>query len=115
MKTEIKILANNILYSNWSSDEFSFNDIKENLEKILLYLQKYPLQKYIENIKESVADWETADKKWIIPNWYPRVQKTSIKKYAIIVKRPLCHNHKDAYCELKSFYTFEEALKWVNE
>ncbi|NKQ38431.1 MAG: hypothetical protein HF967_02955 [Methanosarcinales archaeon] len=115
MNLQIKILAGNTLYSYWDNSKLKFDDIKTNLEHILLYLETYPLEKYIEDISQTDANWKKADKEWILPIWYPKVQKTNLKKYAIIVAKPIKHYHKDENCELKSFYTFDEALNWINE
>jgi len=84
MNLQIKILAGNTLYSNWASSKMQFADIKNNLNLILSYLESYPIEKYIEDISLTNANWEKADKEWILPIWYPKVLNTNLKKYAIM-------------------------------
>lgn len=112
MKAKFKILPGNVLFTIWANDTINIIEVKEIMEKMLIYIEKYGLIKYIDDISKCEVNWEEADK-WIIGDWYERALTMGVVKNALIVKKGVDMNHIDDQCEIKSFNELKDALIWI--
>lgn len=112
MKATITVLPGNVLYTQWHKGPIVLHEVKEIMEEMLLYLQQYPIKKYIDDISTCEVDWPEADQ-WIIHDWYPRALQLGVTKNALIVAKGVNMAHVDEQCEIKSFNTLKEATAWI--
>ena len=108
-----KILPGNVLYCKWPDGRLELEEVKVIMEIIIEYMMAYGITKYVDDISACLVDWESADQ-WIVNDWYPRALAAGGLSNAIIAQPPAHYQVDDGNFQLRTFYTFQLAIEWIN-
>lgn len=115
----------NIVYSNWTADFLSVDDVKKGALLGLKFIKDNNAFGLINDNRELEGAWDEAND-WIAEVWMPQAIEAGLKKFAHILSENLFaqlsaefmgdnNSRKEDEFALKMFDNYEDAEKWVLE